>query len=330
MRESTSRNLRRLLFARHKSVLVLLSLLCFASLLGALPWFRRSRAGVESSRDNKSNAVKVTNIDHRYNDYHANRGSQACEACRHLEVISSMFPCAETIYDAGAGNCRYTRKLMKRGYDVRGTEFAALPLEKFCKDLVDDGVVFQSSLTDIPFKEDFFDLVTSFEVLEHVPINDVDRAIAELVRVSKGQIFATISLRRSVLDLPFPKDPKIHVTVKQRSWWDAKFREHGCVVNEFLYDLLQKKIKASMTEKTLGKLTTKYIKSFGESSEQSFWEGGDVEPWYFIYTCKGAKFSLPTCDDTCEKLIHEASTDIRITNATIPLDNSICAQREFS
>lgn len=279
---------------------------------------------VRSSRDyldkSQSEGHGERTRPHVYDNYHAKRGSKACEACKHLDAVTSIFPCAKSIYDAGAGNCMFARELKQRGYDVRGTEFARLPLEKFCRDLVDDSIIFHSSLVSIPFRDDSFDLVTSFEVLEHVPEPDVDKAVAELVRVSKGHIFATISLRRSVLDPPYPEDAHIHVTVRQRSWWDAKFRRFGCAQNEYVHNLLQKKSDASSSLKT----KAKFVKSFGVGSPEGAWEGDEVEPWYFIYTCKGKEFNLPSCDNKCMGIVKEAYLAGRIAHPSLPQGNFSC------
>ena len=62
-----------------------------------------------------------------------------------------------------------------------------------------------------------------------VPEDIVQASVNELSRVTKGPIFATISLRLSKLDPAPPKTPFVHITVKRRRWWDARFAMAGCV-----------------------------------------------------------------------------------------------------
>ena len=52
----------------------------------------------------------------------------------------------------------------------------------------------------------------------------------ELVRVARGDVFVTISLRRSGLD-PKRGPTKVHLTVRPREWWEKLFVEAGCEVN---------------------------------------------------------------------------------------------------
>ena len=128
----------------------------------------------------------------------------------------------------------------------------------------------------LPFKDKHFDVIFSTDVLEHVPEADVKKSIAELVRVSlTGVFFMTISLRLSNYDLGKPV-PISHVTVHGRSWWEALFKEHGCVRNEELLSKLQSKLP----EKIPHDLTEKMRKS---KPGHEFWRDGEREPWFFIF-----------------------------------------------
>ena len=94
-----------------------------------------------------------------YESYHAKRGAVHCSACHNLKYVKDMFPCAKVVLDAGAGNCMFTRALLKEGFDAKGTEFASTPLKRHCNDLVDSETVVQASLTEIPFPDGHFNLV---------------------------------------------------------------------------------------------------------------------------------------------------------------------------
>ena len=62
---------------------------------------------------------------------------------------------------------------------------------------------------------------------------DIPKVVSELVRVTKGDIFLSISLRSSNEDPPPPAEPTVHVTVRPRWWWIKKFAACGCVENKF-------------------------------------------------------------------------------------------------
>jgi ubiquinone/menaquinone biosynthesis C-methylase UbiE len=60
---------------------------------------------------------------------------------------------------------------------------------------------FVEDVRNLPFKDNKFDLVTCFEVLEHLPWEDLEKAISELKRVSKNKII--ISIPYSCLSFSF-------------------------------------------------------------------------------------------------------------------------------
>ena len=282
--------------------------------------------------ENISSAPRsLANKNDLYESYHSKRGLGICSACKHVNIITGMFPCAKKIYDAGAGNCLFTRALIKKGFQVYGTEFATTPVKQFCKDLVDAGVIFQAGLTSIPFENDHFDLVTSFEVLEHVPEADIDKAVAELVRVSTGHILMTISLRRAAADPPFPEEPFLHVTVKTRSWWDEKFEKNGCRVNKFLLNVLQKTWTAdggpsldTAKQYSKSRMRSEYVKTFGSQDDSIIWPGNEVEPWFFAYDCKEKTYSIPACEGECERLVQRAVADDRLDRTQVPVGSISC------
>ncbi len=77
---------------------------------------------------------------------------------------------------------------------------------------------------DLDFPDDYFDLVVSREVLEHIPLNKIDDCIKEWDRVSKGKMVHLIAVKErgdSALNDP------AHVNVQTEDWWVDKFKEHG-------------------------------------------------------------------------------------------------------
>ena len=83
-------------------------------------------------------------------------------------------------------------------------------------------VVKQASIVDIPCPVSTFDMVFCTDVLEHIQEKDVDKALSELVRISKKYIFCTICSIKSTM---FP-DLNLHLTIKPRQWWEDKFSRY--------------------------------------------------------------------------------------------------------
>lgn len=88
---------------------------------------------------------------------------------------------AFTILEIGKGSGFFSDYMKKFGYNLTSCDFD----KNLNPDVVGD-------VRNLPFKDDEFDIVTAFEVLEHIPFEDVPKALLELRRVTKR--YAIISL----------------------------------------------------------------------------------------------------------------------------------------
>lgn len=71
------------------------------------------------------------------------------------------------------------------------------------------------------------DTIISFEVLEHIPEDNVG-TLLDSMRAHchpEARLFITASLKHRLMD-------EVHLTVKSRPWWLRKFREYGFVQHE--------------------------------------------------------------------------------------------------
>ncbi|MDO8467166.1 MAG: class I SAM-dependent methyltransferase [bacterium] len=115
------------------------------------------------------------------------------------------------VLEIGKGNGFYSDYMKKLGYQVSTCDFD--------KDLSPDVV---ADIRKLPFPDNSFDLVTAFEVLEHLPFEDVEVALAELKRVSSGKVLISVPYKSTyfemVLKFPFVR------TILRRMFLDIHFR----------------------------------------------------------------------------------------------------------
>lgn len=100
-----------------------------------------------------------------------------------LEAILKF--AGKRVLDAGCGNGAYVRYLCHCGYDAYGFDLVKSEIRDEVK-----SCFFVANILYMPFKDNTFDTILAFEVLEH--IEDVDLALAELYRVAKKNIIISV------------------------------------------------------------------------------------------------------------------------------------------
>ncbi len=97
--------------------------------------------------------------------------------------VDAVFAYAgERVLDAGCSGGAYVRLLRERGYTAYGIDL--LPEGKW------NAFFLAGDIVDLPFKDESFDTVIAFEVLEH--LKEVDSAIKEFYRVCKKNIIVSV------------------------------------------------------------------------------------------------------------------------------------------
>lgn len=167
--------------------------------------------------------------------------SQSCWGCRFaVDVIEKMK--FHTLLDAGTGNGALTRLMREHGKSAWGIELSRAVLEKECPDLLAKGYVEPGILTNLPYEDNSFDVVYSADVLEHIHPEEADAVIKELIRVSRRNIFMSISLKgHTKLTGANDAEAHRHTMLRPRTWWDGKFIEHGAVPNKEMLWAMQEK-----------------------------------------------------------------------------------------
>lgn len=86
-----------------------------------------------------------------------------------------------SILEIGGGDGTFAERVRAAGIAYTSVDVA--------EDLHPDVV---ASVTSLPFPDDSFDVVCAFEVLEHLPFDQFDRAVGELARVSRGRVLLSL------------------------------------------------------------------------------------------------------------------------------------------
>jgi len=107
---------------------------------------------------------------------------------------------SDKVLEVGIGNKTTANYLKQNGIKIDTCDFD--------KELEPDYV---ADIRDLPFENDSYDVVLAFEVLEHIPWRDVDKALKELHRVSKKYVIISIPYSSAGFELllKFPLINKI-------------------------------------------------------------------------------------------------------------------------
>lgn len=105
-------------------------------------------------------------------------------------VTKCMRDPRDTVLEIGVGNGTVADFLRKAG--------VALTTCDFDRRLNPDHV---ADVRTLPFADNSFDIVTAFEVLEHIPFEDFERAVRELRRVSRRCVILSLPYRSTGFEL---------------------------------------------------------------------------------------------------------------------------------
>ncbi len=104
---------------------------------------------------------------------------------------------ATKILDAGCGNGRNTRYIAKRGFSVQGADFSRVAIKQARRadPMTKYGL---SDIRRLPYRKATFDVVICLHTIFHGRLADIQKASAELFRVTKpgGSMFLTLPMRR--------------------------------------------------------------------------------------------------------------------------------------
>jgi ubiquinone/menaquinone biosynthesis C-methylase UbiE len=128
----------------------------------------------------------------------------------HLQLLLDFNP--ESWLDVGCGYNTLIKEVREKYVkDSWGIDFACPVADQVC------------DVLDLPFFDKRWDLVTAFDVMEHIYPDDVDKALQEMRRVSKRFAY-TICFKKAQLE---HKGLNAHATIMSRADWYKKIDENG-------------------------------------------------------------------------------------------------------
>ncbi|MDD5147739.1 MAG: class I SAM-dependent methyltransferase [Candidatus Daviesbacteria bacterium] len=125
-----------------------------------------------------------------------------------------------SVLDVGCAYGFVVKRFQDLGIPATGIEYSPYAVSQaVCQN------VFGGDVRDLSrFKNNSFDLVLGTELLEHIPEDDVFKAVKELYRVSKHFVFLLICTANSDhIESRGGKGDPSHITLKPRWWWESLF-----------------------------------------------------------------------------------------------------------
>lgn len=142
------------------------------------------------------------------------------------------------VLEIGVGNGFVSQYLKNREINV-----LTLDIDKRLKPDI------SGSILNIPFSDESFDMIASYEVLEHIPYEDAKKALTEIYRVSQKHAILSlpdctrtyrfcvsvpkIGIFRKLIPIPFSK-PQQHIYDGQH-YWEIGKEEYP--LNRFINDI---------------------------------------------------------------------------------------------
>lgn len=127
-----------------------------------------------------------------------------------------------TWLDIGCGIGYLVREALEEGINAYGIDISKYAVENaIVKNRVKYG-----SITSIPFGDNIFDVVSAFDVIEHIHPKDTEKAISEISRVLKMGGFLILTTPNPCFIGDWIYD-LTHINVKPPKYWKEILESHG-------------------------------------------------------------------------------------------------------
>lgn len=120
----------------------------------------------------------------------------------------------KTLLDVGCGRGKFVEWANRNGIMAVGMDFAS-------------GYGLMADVLDMPFPDNSFDMITAFDVLEHLRPETLETGLGEMARVSKKWWVLSIGYGPSKIKTPDGPMQLHPIRTKQREWWTPILSKYG-------------------------------------------------------------------------------------------------------
>ena len=128
------------------------------------------------------------------------------------DLVKCLSP--KSIIDVGCGHNEFCKYFQQENVFCVGVDFACPTTDVI------------ASATNLPFVSKEFDILTSFDVLEHILPTDIHLVLDEFKRVSDRFIFSISYVPSKIL----VKGNNLHPSVFPEEWWISEISKIGIVL----------------------------------------------------------------------------------------------------
>lgn len=163
-------------------------------------------------------------------------------------ALGERLPRIRTALDAGCGVGLMVEAWTAMGIDARGFDVSPAAIGRALPHIRDRLAVCNTSTQDLPYENASFDLVTTIEVVEHLP--EHDRFVSELARVTKPGGWLFVQTPKPGTDAAI-HDPT-HISVKHKREWVPLFEKHGFARRDDMLEMLDPHIPIGSLGRKIG------------------------------------------------------------------------------
>ena len=130
-------------------------------------------------------------------------------------LIEELKP--KTLLDVGCGMGRYVKWCLRQGIKAEGVDIAS-------------GYGIKADVCDLPYGDESFEIVTVFDLLEHLSLAKLETALDEIKRVAEKYIIVSIGYGPSMVKHPTKGNIDLHqINDKNQDWWLEQLGKLGRV-----------------------------------------------------------------------------------------------------
>ena len=130
------------------------------------------------------------------------------------QLILDMKP--QLLLDIGCGKGQFVEWAKDNGINATGLDFAS-------------GYGIQADLLDMPFSDESFEMITAFDVIEHLLPEDLEQGLDEMFRVASRWWVLSIGYGQSKIKTPDGKIRLHPISTKDKSWWIPILSQYGTI-----------------------------------------------------------------------------------------------------